>query len=97
MKKSVYIVECSSGSWDSYHSWISGIFENPQDAENLKTKLNDEYKRILDECPVKGNPDDMSDEDEIKYIEHFRKYPEYFREWNEAEVKEYALNEEIKK
>ena len=87
----VYVVECSSGSWDSFHWWIGGIFNEAKDAEELKDKLNAEAKRIKDECPVKGNTDDMSEEDEDKYWTYFSTN-ENAMEWNDAKVKEYPVN-----
>jgi len=87
----VYVVACSSGSWDSFHWWIGGIFNEPKDAEELKDKLNAEAKRIKDECPVKGNKDDMSEEDEDKYWTYFSS-KENAMEWNDATVKEYPVN-----
>lgn len=87
----IYVVECSSGSYDSYHWWIGGIFNEQKDAEVLKDQLNVEAKRIKDECPVKGNTDEMSEEEEDRYWEHFVSNQELM-EWNEAKVREYPTN-----
>lgn len=43
--ESVYVVNCSSGSWDCHQSWIGGIFKNFEDAEKLKDKLNQEAEK----------------------------------------------------
>ena len=34
-----YVVECSAGSYDDYHTWIAGIFPDAIDAENLKKEI----------------------------------------------------------
>lgn len=89
--KNLYVVECSSGSWDGFHWWVGGIFNEQKDAEALKDKLNAEAKRIKDECPVKGDPYEMNEEDEAKWEKYFVAN-ETSMEWNEAKVKEYPIN-----
>jgi hypothetical protein len=95
-QKHIYVVECSSGSWGSYHWWIGGIFNNPQDAESVRDKLNAEAKAIIDEAPHKDkDPDDLSDEEEREYMQHFSNRWS-LREWRPAVVKKYPLNVKIK-
>lgn len=89
--QNVYIVECSSGSWDSYHWWIGGIYNDVKDAEELKDRLNAEAARVKEEFSIKYNEDDMNEEDTIKYWEYYEKHEEML-EWNCAKVKEYPLN-----
>jgi hypothetical protein len=94
MNKVVYLVECSAGSWDSYHWWVGGIFENQEDADKYVQALNAENKRLVEEeCPFKGQIEDMNltdEEDEI-YYRWYSKHSDAM-EWNGAKVKQYPLN-----
>lgn len=98
--KTVYIIECSAGSWDSYHTWIGGIYTNEKSAEIAKNKLNLDAKIIRDNCPVKPTEDGITDydiletlseEDQQKYWEYFSKHTDEM-EWNEATIRKYPLN-----
>lgn len=97
--KFVYIVECSSGSWDYYCWWIGGIFENPEDAEKYAQSLNEENERVLAiECPVDEelNIDDATDE-EVKLYFDWAEANGKAKDWNGAKVKQYPLNKPLEK
>lgn len=97
MDEVIYVVECSSGSWDSFHWWIGGIFNKREDAEACICELNAYAKKIKDDCPVKGNPSDMSEEDEHKYFTYYHNSGhDNYMEWREAKVKEYPINKSCK-
>ena len=49
----VYLIECSSGSWDSYVHRVGGIFLNEEEAIVACDKLNAKIEKILDSCPIK--------------------------------------------
>ncbi len=87
----IYILQCSSGSWDGFSWWIGGVFNNINDAEEMKIKLNMEAQKIKDDCPVKGNTDDMSEEDENKYWSYHARN-EKLMEWGDCLVVKYPLN-----
>ncbi len=88
----VYLVECSSGIWDSYHWWVGGIFEKQEDAEKYAQKLNDENKRLKElECPIKTPVEDMTDEEETEYYRWWNGNNDAM-EWNGAKVKQYPVN-----
>ena len=40
MRKLVYLVMASVGSWDEYHQWVDAIFEKKEDAEEWSKNLN---------------------------------------------------------
>lgn len=85
-----YTVQCHSGSFDSYVTWIAGIFDSLEKAEEAKNFLNKRAKDIKENCPV--NPyNDLTDEEEAIYWEYHRRH-EKEMEWTEAEVKEYIVN-----
>lgn len=92
----VYVVECSSGSWDSYHWWIGGITLDEQEAHKMCDALNAEAERIKSECPYQGDPygDDITAEEETAYWSYKMKY-ENEMEWSPAVVKEYPFNQLI--
>ena len=91
----VYIVECHSGDFDSYTTWIAGVYTTNEAASELSNRLNTEAKVIKDNCPVKYS-DDLSDEDDEIYWNYHVKYQKAM-EFGEAEVREIILNKEIKK
>lgn len=92
-----YIVQASSGSYDSYHDWIHAVYINHELAEAEKNKINAEMevKRNIP-CPFPLDEDgDLINEnlpdEEWKlyhkwYIEH-----QPAREWNGAKVFEYEF------
>jgi hypothetical protein len=88
----VYLVECSSGSWDSYHWWVGGIFEKQEDADKYAQSLNDENKRLKEvECSIKTPFEDMTDEEETEYYRWWNGNNDAM-EWNGAKVKQYPIN-----
>jgi len=60
MEKSVFVVECSTGVFDSIETWIAGIFEYQSDAEMLKEKLNLDALMVRNNLPI-------YDDDEVLY------------------------------
>lgn len=97
--KSVYIVECSSGSWDYYCWWIGGIFENLEDAEKHAQSLNEENERVLAiECPIdkEANIFNATDEEAKLYFD-WAEANDKARDWNGAKVKQYSMNKPLEK
>lgn len=39
----VYVVQCSSGSWDMYHEWIAGVFDDNELEKDFVSKLQLRY------------------------------------------------------
>ena len=39
-----YVVECSAGRYDDYHTWIAGIFPDAIDAEKLKEEITNKIE-----------------------------------------------------
>lgn len=92
----VYVVECSSGTWDDYHSWISGIFTNLNEASKIRDEhlekaesLKYEYKEKHDlwlhgrSIVPEGERDEL-----FEWIEANENYGDNFNCW----VTEYPLN-----
>lgn len=95
MEKKIYVVSCSSGSYDSFQWWIGGIFDDLKMAEDVRDSLNQLAKTVQNACPIKYH-EDMTDEDDDKYWLYFAKN-QLMMEWSDAEVKEYPLNTPIYK
>ncbi len=94
MSKNIYIVECSAGSFDSFRTYISGVYDELGLAEELKDKLNAENLKIREEfnrLRDPQNPDDMSPAQDDFYYRN-----QQALEFNKAEVVTYILNKEIK-
>lgn len=92
-----YVVECSSGSWDDYRSWIAGIFPNEADAEKLKEEINSKADAARSiPCPFEvDDPDSLSVEDFGIYYKWWNINNEA-SEFNSADVKEYPFGEAVK-
>ena len=73
MKKSgkrIFIVDCSSGEWDSYHSWVDSLHETKKDAEaRVKKIVADRDKFLNTPCPLKKDPRTMSHEESMIFWE----------------------------
>ena len=92
----VYVVECSAGSYDSFHWWIGGMSLDKEEAHRMADELEAEVERIKSECPFRGDPydDDTSPEQEAAYWEYYSRFSNEM-EWGRAEVKEYELGKII--
>lgn len=89
--KNMYIIECSSGSFDSYSNWVGGVFSDKNKAQAEVDRLTAEAKRIVEECPIKGNPEEFTDEEDEKYLHYWAKHQKAF-EWSHPEIKEVEIN-----
>jgi len=100
----IYIVECSSGSWDSYHWRVSYITLDQSKAIQERDRLNLEWeakKLIPCQFPVDEDGDlideeNYSEEDRIIYLDWWNINHEA-KEWRPATVKEYELDKIITK
>lgn len=92
----IYIIICESGHWDSYRTWVGGVFDDETMAQNECDKMNTYAQQIQDSCPVKKDPDNMSDEEEELYESWWLKNKKY-AEWGPAKVVPYILNKTIEK
>lgn len=95
MNNEVFVIMCESGHWDSYHTWIGGIFDDSKKAKEECDKLNARAKQIQDSCPIKKREEDMSDEEEVIFNSWWVNNQTY-AEWGPAKVVEYTLNEIVK-
>lgn len=95
--KFVYIVECSSGSYDSSEWWIDGIFEKKEDADKHAQELNDEKNRFKElDPPYRKKVEDMTNEELTEYMKWWD-YKFDAMEFNGAIVKKYPLNKPASK
>lgn len=70
-----YVVECSAGSYDDYHTWIAGIFPDAIDAENLKKEIENKNEIVKNiPCPF--------DEDNLEFLTD-EQNDIYYKWWNE--------------
>lgn len=97
MEKVCYVVQCSAGSYDDYHTWIAGIYLNALEAEELKLK-------IIAEIDVVKNIPKPYKEEELKFLT-FEQREVYYKwcdenndanEFNSANVIEYPLGKPVK-
>lgn len=88
----VYVLECSSGQYEDFRTWIVDIFKNPKDAEAMKYEIEMRNKEILlIEDPYENiDWEDLSETEQMKKGKSWQlKYDA--EEFNEAKVKEYTL------
>jgi hypothetical protein len=79
----VYLVQCSSGSWDSHHKWIAGAFDEESKAFALMSELNDEAEAVKAKAPPK----------EAKEYMTYLVENETLMEWKEPKILAFPLNE----
>jgi hypothetical protein len=84
-KTFVYIVESNSGSFDSHHSFITGVFDNEEDANELAERLDQKAADLYNLYKY----DD--DEGEDRYLEEYSKNPTIM-EWNGSKVLKTEMN-----
>lgn len=86
--RKIFMVDCSSGEWDSYHSWIDSLHETKKDAEERVEKLiADRNKFFVTPCPVGKDPRNMTfDESEVfwdkTYFNLSEKEKKSFDKWD---------------
>ena len=92
-----YVVECSAGDYESYHTWIAGIFLNFEDAEKLKDEIIEEIE-ITKNIPP---PDDSKYFESLPIEQRSKIYYEWWHkrqqalEFNTAKVKVYPFDKPI--
>ena len=70
-----YVVECSAGCYDDYHTWIAGIFPDAIDAEKLKEEITNRIEISKNiPCPF--------DEDNLEFLTE-EQNDIYYKWWNE--------------
>ena len=67
MENKIYVVECSSGEWDGYHTWIGGIFDTNELAEQCVIDINEEVRIIKENAPP--DPDEIYEKKEEELTE----------------------------
>lgn len=92
----IYVVQASSGDWESYHKWVVGVFDNLRMANTLKNTLDAKAEKIKSECPIKYSHDlitsqVMSEEDETIYWDYYTLHQTEM-EWVGVRIKECDLN-----
>lgn len=87
-----YVVECSSGCYDDYHSWIAGIYLDAFDAEHLK-------KEITTKIEIEKNTPCPFEENQLEFLTD-KQSDAYYKWWennnnasefNSANVVEYPI------
>lgn len=92
-----YVVECSAGDYESYHTWIAGIFLNLEDAEKLKNEIIEKIEIIKDI----SSPYDSEYFESLTIEQRSTIYYEWWHkkqqalEFNTAKVKVYPFNKPI--
>lgn len=87
-----YVVECSAGCYDDYHSWIAGIYLDAFDAEKLKTEITTkiEIQKNIP-CPFDENQlEFLTDEQNDVYYKWWNDNNDA-TEFNSARVVEYPI------
>ena len=87
-----YVVECSAGSYDDYHTWISGIFPDAIDAEKLKNEITTKIE-ITKNIPAPFKEEDLeflTDEQSDVFYKWWNENNDAC-EFNSAKVVEYPF------
>ena len=87
-----YVVECSAGSYDDYHTWIAGIFPVAVDAEKLKEEITNKVEISKNiPCPFdEDNLEFLTDEQNDIYDKWWNDNNDA-NEFNSAKVVEYPF------
>lgn len=87
-----YVVECSAGIYDDYHTWIAGIFLDAIDAEKLKTEITtkNEIEKNTPAPYTEEQLEFLTDEQSDKFYKWWNDNNEA-NEFNSAKVVEYPL------
>jgi len=94
--ETIYVVQASSGEYDSYHEWVVGVFDNLRMANTLKNTLDAKAEKIKSECPIKYSTNlttsqVMSEEDEKIYWDYYTLHQTEM-EWVGVRIEECNLN-----
>ena len=87
-----YVVECSAGCYDDYHTWIAGVFPDAIDAEKLKEEITNKIE-ISKNIPCPFNEDSLeflTDEQNDIYYKWWNENNDAL-EFNSARVVEYPF------
>lgn len=94
----IYVVQASSGDWESYHEWVVGVFDNLRMANTLKNTLDAKAEKIKSECPIKYSElknnislFDLSEEDSSIYWDYYTLHQTEM-EWAGVRIQECDLN-----
>ena len=87
-----YVVECSAGRYDDYHTWIAGIFPDAIDAEKLKEEITNKIEISKNiPCPFdEDNLEFLTDEQNDIYYKWWNDNNDA-NEFNSAKVVEYPF------
>ena len=87
-----YVVECSAGSWDDYHTWIAGIFPDAFSAERLKDEITNKVE-IAKNIPAPYKEEDLeflTEEQNDIFHKWWNENNDAY-EFNSAKVNEYPF------
>lgn len=87
-----YVVECSAGCYDDYHTWIAGIFPDAIDAEKLKEEITNKIeisKNIPN--PFEGQDEDLFSNEQWEIYNKWWMLKNEADEFNSARVVEYPF------
>ena len=90
----IYVVRCSSGSWEESVWWIGGIFTKKEDAIKVAEKLNldmERKKATSAESPIKKSFEEMTEE-ELEIYDKWTQDRTDAEDWRGAKVLTYDLN-----
>ena len=90
----LYIVQCSSGMYDDYHTWIDSVWDDASKAEERKEFIIAGNKRAIETPPPYP-------EEDIEFLseEQSKLYDDWYGEWiaaideNNPQVIEIELNQ----
>lgn len=99
MKRKVYIVFYSTGSYEDFSENIAGVFDNEKSAMECSRELDDKWKEISSISEQIGKlRDDLFDEKDSKYLEADQQKEKLLEEleskYENKNSKEYLLEKE---
>ncbi len=93
--KKTFVIECATGDWENFVSWIGGIYTDRDKAEQAKDALNAHVKKVRENMPIKlkegEDSEDLNVEDSKLYWSYYMKNKKWL-EWKEPIIKEYETN-----
>lgn len=95
----LYLVKCSAGSWDSYHEWIGGVFDNIDLANDLINELKEKTNLIKSNAPENPDYENYNEDNWNIYEKKYEVYQDYYfkhqndMEYNGSVIIPYNLNE----
>jgi hypothetical protein len=89
--KNVYVVQCSSGSYEDYHWWIAGIFFEATAAEELKSKIEADIETAKNSPPPFDEDSEFLTDEQKDVLANWLYENDRALDFNAVKVVEYQI------